>query len=91
MTVVNMRAGRGVKSGEVRIDRQTKFGNPIKMLNDSQAERARVIERFVDYVLRYIKSSPQFAEEVRGLRGKTLACLVCTRRLSRSCPRISSY
>jgi hypothetical protein len=48
------------------------FGSPYKPGKDGT--RADVLERYRDYVEQRIAVDPEFAAQVRGLAGRTLAC-----------------
>lgn len=57
---------------EVRIDRQSRWGNPFKL--NSEAEREQCIVQFLDYARAQVKAGHWTVEELAALRGKTLGC-----------------
>jgi len=68
--VVNMRACKDWgKPGDVRIDRQTPYGNPFYMRFNTDAERIRVINLYEEKII----TKPNFITE-ELLRAKRLGC-----------------
>lgn len=55
----------------IRVDRQTKWGNPFIMLNQTEGERLRVCALFLDYAERRHEAEPEW---LTPLRGNHLAC-----------------
>lgn len=66
-TVVNMRHDEY----DVRIDRRSKWGNPFKMLDKSDAERERVIAEYARYIR---EERHDLLDAIEELRGKRLGC-----------------
>ena len=56
-------------AGSVRVDRETKWGNPFKV-GVHAATRSAVIEMY----RRYLESAPDLMYDLRDLRGRDLAC-----------------
>lgn len=57
---------------DVMIDRSDEFGNPFYIGPDG--DRAAVVAKFRDYVLRRMKSDRAWAARVRAMKGKRLGC-----------------
>lgn len=57
---------------DMRIDRQTIFGNPFKIFEDGT--RLNVIKKFRKYFIRRVKKEKWFREQVENLRGQRLGC-----------------
>lgn len=53
---------------DVRIDRQTEWGNPFVMGRDG--DRAEVIEKYRKWIL----TQPRLLGKIKTLKGKTLGC-----------------
>jgi len=72
--IVNMRtAGHG---GDImRVDRQTRFGNPFRLNKDGgDYTRAESIEEYRKWFKEQIRTNPEFRAAVEELRGETLGC-----------------
>lgn len=63
--VVNVKSSKC----DVYIGRGSKWGNPFKMQNQSEAERERVIKLYHDYLF-----SSGLINDVHELKGKSLGC-----------------
>ena len=74
--IYNLHKKKDIPFGAVRIDRQTKFGNPFPMLNDSDEERNRVCDEYETWV----KTRPRLIEDIKELKGKDLACWCVPKR-----------
>jgi hypothetical protein len=57
---------------DVRIDRQTRWGNPFPM--KTERDRARVIAQYRDWLWEQIKAGKISIEDLAALHGKRLAC-----------------
>ena len=67
--VVNMRQGQRY---DVRIDRQTKWGNPFVMGRDG--DREEVVRKYREYLLKTPEGNELVRQARRELRGKRLGC-----------------
>ena len=65
--VVNMRVERVV--WDVRIDRQTRWGNPFK-----SGERRKDVLNYLEWLRERVRAGDFSVEEVAALDGKRLAC-----------------
>lgn len=66
---INMRrTGMKPPEGSVRIDRQSKWGNPFRIRVDGN--RQTVIQKYRDW----IPNQPELMKSIHELRGKDLAC-----------------
>ena len=74
MPVVNMRKGRGVLAGEIRIDRKTEFGNPCRLLSDTKQGRLNCLAAYSVYLVDRLNADTDFRERVMTLEGAVLAC-----------------
>lgn len=68
MVAVNLKT----QEYDVRIDRQTRWGNPFKMAHGS--DRARVVSDYRRWLWREIKLGRVALEALAELRGKRLGC-----------------
>lgn len=70
---MNRRAGgwRSDNPDAVIVDRRTEFGNPFPLVEDTQADRQRVVDLFEIWVR---KSGARVADIKHCLRGRDLAC-----------------
>lgn len=57
---------------DVRIDRQTRWGNPFPMRKES--DRDEVIKKYRHYLWQEIKSGKITLEDLAALHGKRLGC-----------------
>jgi len=73
MKVVNCRKASS-NFNTICIDRTTIFGNPFRMLVDSEEERSRVIEEYRIWFERKVDRNIDFRRKVLALRGNDLAC-----------------
>ena len=64
--VKNMRRN---ETFDVRIDRQTRWGNPFK-----GPDRRQSVLRYLDYAREQVREGHWTVEELAALRGKTLGC-----------------
>lgn len=70
MRVINMKDHSGeAPSGSVRIDRETKWGNPYR-IGVHAGTREEVIAMYRSYVL----AAPDLMGDLHELRGRDLAC-----------------
>jgi len=63
---------RDKRPGDVYIGRGSPFGNPFIL--DKDGSRAEVIKLFKEYFYTRLRKSPEFASQVKSLKGKRLAC-----------------
>ena len=70
--IVSMRGSRGVRAGEVRIDRKTKWGNPFRPAPG--ASPGSTLPKYRRWLWERIRKGEVSLEELAGLSGKTLAC-----------------
>lgn len=75
--IYNLRRKNEIPYGAVRIDRQSKFGNPFVMKDDSDSERNRVCDEYEAW----IKTKPQLIAAIKEeLKGKDLMCWCAPKR-----------
>ena len=65
--------GRAVPEYEIRC---SKWGNPFIMLDESDAERDRVVDAYPDWIV----TQPELMSCLEDLRGKRLGCWCAPRR-----------
>lgn len=69
--------GKTLPENAVRVDRQTIWGNPFIMRNDSDEERNRVCDAYE----KWLQERPAMIDRAkRELRGKDLACWCAPKR-----------
>jgi hypothetical protein len=74
--IVSLRHSKPSQSSDVRVDRQTKWGNPYPMSGRSSQERDRVIEEYSNWIVR----RPELIEELKKLEPKRLFCWCAPQR-----------
>ncbi len=67
-TVVNMH----VSKADIAVDRTGPFGNPFFIGRDG--DRATVLAKYREYLIKRITKDPEFRRQVLTLRGKRLGC-----------------